>query len=72
MYGWFREKKRPLRSSAVEEYERCVLCGRRTEVPVTRPVEQRESFVSGCGQLCPACREWLRREQQRMERTGRI
>lgn len=72
MGKWFRVPKRLSCVSTAEEYERCVLCGRRTEVPVICPVEQREYFVSGCGQLCPACGERLRRERQRMERAGWI
>ena len=35
-------------------YEKCVLCGAETKIPVTTPIEEREDYIQGCGQLCTA------------------
>ena len=37
-------------------YEKCVLCGAETKIPVTTPIEEREDYIQGCGQLCTPCR----------------
>ena len=37
-------------------YETCVLCGAETKIPVTTPIEEREDYIQGCGQLCTPCR----------------
>lgn len=44
-----------------EEYERCIMCGVLTNIPVTMPIEQRENYEFGCGQLCPVCYEDIRK-----------
>lgn len=36
-------------------YERCVLCGAQTDVPLTMPVDCRLHYVEGIGQLCAHC-----------------
>ena len=36
-------------------YESCVLCRRLTNVPTTRPIDLREHYIEGAGQLCPEC-----------------
>ena len=36
-------------------YERCVVCGARTDVPVDTPVGERKCYVPGGGQLCGKC-----------------
>ncbi len=41
--------------SLADGFERCVLCGEPTDVPVTMPIELRENYEIGCGQLCFAC-----------------
>ena len=41
--------------ASTERMERCVLCGRVTDVPVSRPVAERTHYVDGAGELCPAC-----------------
>ena len=38
-----------------ERMEQCVLCGRVTDVPVSRPVAERTHYVDGAGELCSAC-----------------
>ena len=41
--------------SQPEEYERCIICGELTDVPMTMPIEMRENYEIGCGQLCARC-----------------
>ena len=36
-------------------YERCVLCGKETDVPVDLPITQRDCYAEGGGQLCRSC-----------------
>ena len=36
-------------------YERCVVCGKLTDVPKSLPVGRRKTYVSGGGQLCKGC-----------------
>ncbi len=36
-------------------YERCTLCGEMTDVAVNTPIDLRECYEVGCGQLCPEC-----------------
>ena len=38
-----------------EEYERCIVCGRVTCIPVSMPIDWRENYEIGCGQLCAEC-----------------
>lgn len=40
---------------AHETFERCVLCGRATDVPVMQPIGERRCYVIGAGQLCAEC-----------------
>ena len=35
--------------------EKCVCCGGDTGVPASMPIELRNFFVEGCGQLCEGC-----------------
>jgi hypothetical protein len=37
------------------EFEKCVLCEEQTDVPKNLPIELREHYVEGAGQLCPKC-----------------
>ena len=41
------------------EYEKCVLCGKKTDVKVSEKVERREHYVTGVGQLCEKCHREL-------------
>ena len=41
--------------------EKCVLCGADTGIPVTTPIEEREDYIQGCGQLCAPCRRKIHR-----------
>lgn len=38
-----------------EEFERCVVCGTLTCVPVSMPVDWRENYEIGFGQVCAEC-----------------
>ncbi len=41
--------------SATEEFERCVICGGLTFIPISMPIKLRENYVVGCGQICAEC-----------------
>ena len=43
-----------------EKYERCVLCGAITTIPISTPVDQRENYEIGMGQLCADCASTLK------------
>lgn len=38
-----------------EPLEHCVMCGALTAVPVSMPIEDRQYYEAGCGQLCSDC-----------------
>lgn len=38
-----------------EEFERCVMCGKLTCVPVSMPIDWRENYEIGMGQVCAEC-----------------
>lgn len=38
-----------------EEFERCVMCGALTCVPISMPVDWRENYEIGLGQICAEC-----------------
>lgn len=42
-------------TSSTEEYERCVICGRLTGIPISMPVDWRENYEIGIGQICTEC-----------------
>ena len=48
-------RKNPSDRSAETEYERCVLCGKQTDVKRDEHIDLRTCYVEGAGQLCPAC-----------------
>ena len=49
-------KNEPIEEKVVaEEYERCVICGSLTSVPVSMPIDWRENYEIGFGQLCCKC-----------------
>lgn len=51
------EKKKKGAESApeTEEFERCVICGELTCIPVSMPVDWRENYELGFGQICAKC-----------------
>ena len=48
-----------------EEFERCVMCGKLTCIPISMPVDWRENYEIGCGQLCAEC---AKKQQKALER----
>ena len=40
-------------------YEKCVLCGKKTDVKVSEKIDRREHYVTGVGQLCKECHKKL-------------
>ncbi len=44
-----------------EEFEHCVICGKLTRVPISMPIEWRENYEIGMGQICAEC---ARRERE--------
>ena len=43
-------------------YEICILCGKKTDIPVSMPANRRKRFIGGCGQLCEDCYNTLKPE----------
>lgn len=38
-----------------EEFEHCIMCGALTCVPISMPIDLRENYEIGMGQLCAEC-----------------
>ncbi len=38
-----------------EEFERCIMCGKLTCIPISMPVDWRENYEIGMGQVCAEC-----------------
>ncbi len=38
-----------------EEFERCVICGNLTCIPLSMPIDRRENYEIGLGQICAEC-----------------
>ena len=43
------------KKQADSETERCVICGKPTEYRKDTPIDKRECYVEGAGQLCRKC-----------------
>ena len=39
--------------------EKCILCGKDTGIPFSAPIDRREYYIVGCGQLCKDCYDEL-------------
>ena len=50
-----RKEKKLQMDSEENSFERCVLCGVVTDVPVQMPVSERKCYIPGAGQLCRDC-----------------
>ena len=50
------------KSKKPEVYERCVICGRLTDVPTSMPIEWRENYEVGIGQICYECAKKVQTE----------
>ena len=57
-----------------EEFERCVVCGALTSVPISMPVDWRENYEIGLGQICAECAKQQRKaiEHENMLSTAQI
>lgn len=42
-----------------EKFERCVMCGALTCIPIFMPIDMRENYIIGCGQICTECAKKL-------------
>lgn len=38
-----------------EEYERCIVCGQVTCIPIFMPIDWRENYEVGLGKVCAEC-----------------
>ena len=45
-----------------EEYERCIVCGKVTCIPVSMPIDWRENYEVGLGRVCAECAKKQRNE----------
>ena len=58
-YKPYRYSKKEVSKSycipSTEEFERCIMCGELTDIAITTPIEFRENYEIGCGQLCAIC-----------------
>ncbi|MCI9449372.1 MAG: hypothetical protein HFE30_03865 [Clostridiales bacterium] len=43
------------KTPAEETYEECISCKEQTAVLKATPIDEREYYIRGCGQLCPEC-----------------
>ena len=57
-----------------EEFERCIVCGNLTCIPVSMPVDWRENYEIGLGQICAECAKKQRKrvEQENVLSTAQI
>lgn len=51
------EKALHTKPSAKRPLERCVLCHKKTDIPSDMPIDRRQGYIIGCGQLCKECFE---------------
>lgn len=47
----------------MEEKDRCVVCYAETAYSKDTPIEEREFYIEGCGQLCEACYNEIKAEE---------
>lgn len=52
------------------EFEICVLCGKKTDVLISEPLEQRHGYLPGAGQLCKECALENIQEESAAMRSG--
>jgi hypothetical protein len=45
----------PVESEKDSQFERCILCNKKTSVPKALHIEFRNHYVEGAGQLCFQC-----------------
>ena len=54
------------------EFECCVLCGAKTKVLKSTPVQARSDYIEGAGQLCARCAAELRGEDLYASQSGYV
>lgn len=54
------------KSHADDAYEICVSCGRQTDVLRDTPIDKREYYIHGYGQLCGDCCRMLTQTENEM------
>lgn len=47
----------------MEEKDRCVVCYTETPYMKNTPIEEREFYIEGCGQLCESCYQEIKAEE---------
>ena len=56
MLKWFRKPSKDKKDDDDNcAFERCIICGQETTVRKDLPVDSREHYVRGCGQMCQSC-----------------
>lgn len=50
-----QEEKHGVCTRDPEEFERCAMCGAVTCIPISMPVDWRENYEMGFGQICSKC-----------------
>ena len=48
-------KKQMKNQAKTEEFERCILCGALTDIPISMPIDMRDNYEIGVGQICERC-----------------
>ena len=56
-------------TSKTEEFERCIVCGNLTCIPISMPIDWRENYEIGCGQICAEC---AKKQQKLIERENAL
>ena len=54
---------------SIEEFEKCVSCGKITDVPKMMVVQKRENYLEGAGQLCRECGYRFRKENNKKRKN---
>lgn len=63
----YQQTKKEIESTekapVTEEFERCVICGKLTCIPISMPVDWSENYEIGLGQICAECAKKEREEK---------
>ncbi len=51
-------------NSVAEKFEYCIICGKLTYVPISMPIDWRENYEIGLGQVCAVCAKKQRNAAQ--------
>lgn len=55
------------KSAAEDGFERCVICGAATPIPTSMPIDWRDHYEIGCGQICMECAKKIEAETAQNE-----